>query len=47
MDEPFKWNAFASGGMIALTFFYLLIRWRYIRDTLRATFGSYREFEKR
>jgi hypothetical protein len=46
MDEPFKWNAFASGGMIALTFFYLLIRWRYIRDTLRAAFGSYREFEK-
>ncbi|RLI26224.1 hypothetical protein DRO57_01780 [Candidatus Bathyarchaeota archaeon] len=46
MDPPYKWNAFASGGMIAMTFFYLLIRWRYIRDTLRAAFGGYREFEK-
>jgi len=46
MSPPFKWNAFATGGMIAMTFFYLLIRWRYIRDTLRAAFGGYREFEK-
>ena len=46
MDEPFKWNAFQSGGMIAITVFYLLLRWRYIRDTLLAAFGRYREFEK-
>jgi hypothetical protein len=46
MDAPFKWDAFSSGGIIAMTFFYLIIRWRYLRDTLRAAFGKYGEFEK-
>jgi hypothetical protein len=45
-SPPFKWIAFMAGGMIAATFFYLLLRWRYIRDTLRAAFGGYEEFEK-
>jgi hypothetical protein len=45
-DPPYKWQAFFRGAMIGLTIFYLVTHWSYIRDTLRAAFGRYKEFEK-
>jgi hypothetical protein len=45
-SPPYKWLAFGCGAMIGLTLFYILVKWRYIADTIRAAFGKYSEFEK-
>jgi hypothetical protein len=37
---PFKWVAFTSGGVAyGIVFFYLLLNWRYIAETIKAAAG--------